>query len=409
MKTHRMPGFPIREALRFSLQALKANRLRTALTALGLIIGNASVILVVTISMTARDYILDKIRGVGSNLVYAFYDAGNLSAAEVGADFVKLADIQAIREQLSGRIAAATAVMTSSDRMVIGTQERDVKLIGTDEFYAPVRNHVLGAGRFLDGRDVALGDKVTMLTTRLAERLYGSQQNAVGQIIKLRQLQFTVIGTFRERTSTFGASELSEESVLIPITVGRYFVPVERIDPVYIQARAPEDVPAVTSGVRSILEARHRPGARYTVENLASILEVAEQIAQVLTLVLFLVALITLVISGIGIMNIMLVTVTERTKEIGVRKAIGASRGAILTQFLFEAVVISVGGGFLGILAGIAIPLATRYFSTEFAMPLSLTAIWVAFGVSFLVGIVFGILPASRASRLQPTEALRYE
>ena len=405
-----MPGaFQIGEALRFSLQALRANRLRTALTALGLIIGNASVILVVTISLTARDYILDKIRGVGSNLVYAFYDAGNLSAAEVGADYVKLADVEAIRQQLAGHITAATAVMSSNDRMVISGREQDVKVIATDEFYATVRNHVLVAGRFLDTSDVALRQKVTLLTPKLAQRLYGSQQNAIGQLMKVHGLQFTVIGTFRERTSTFGNSELSEETVLIPISVGRYFTPVERIDPLYLQARTPDDVAAVTAGVKTILSSRHRPGARYNVENLASILEVAEQIAQVLTVVLFLVALITLVISGIGIMNIMLVTVTERTKEIGLRKALGASRAAVLSQFLFEAVLISVGGGLLGIVVGVAVPLSLRYFAAEFAVPVSMEAVAVAFAVSFLVGIIFGLLPANRAAGLQPTEALRYE
>jgi putative ABC transport system permease protein len=402
-------GFQLTEVLRFSLQALRANRLRTALTALGLIIGNASVILVVTISLTARDYILDKIRGVGSNLVYAFYDAGNLSAAEVGADYVKLADVDAIRTQLAGRITAATAVINTNDRMVIAGREQDVKVIGTDEFYATVRNHVLVAGRFLDQSDVALRQKVALLTPRLAARLYNGQQNAIGQVIKVQGLQFTVIGTFRERTSTFGNSELSEETLLIPITVGRYFTPVERIDPLYVQARTPEDVPAVTAGVRTILESRHRPGARYNVENLASILEVAEQIASVLTVVLFLVALITLVISGIGIMNIMLVTVTERTKEIGLRKALGATKAAVLGQFLFEAVFISVAGGLLGILVGVAVPLSVSYFAPEFAVPLSITAVWIAFGVSFAVGIIFGILPANRAAGLQPTEALRYE
>jgi putative ABC transport system permease protein len=293
--------------------------------------------------------------------------------------------------------------------MVIGGRERDVKVIGTDEYYARVRNHVLGAGRFLDATDVSLGDKVTLLTERLAQRLFGSQAGAIGEVIKLHGLQFTVIGTFRERTSTFGASELSEESVVIPITVGRYFVPVERVDPFYIQARTAADVKPVTEGVKALLESRHRAGAKYTVENLASILEVAEQIAEVLTLVLFLVALITLVISGIGIMNIMLVTVTERTKEIGLRKAVGASRAAILGQFLFEAVLISVGGGMLGILAGVALPTALRYFAPEYAVPVSSTAVAVAFAVSFLVGIVFGMLPANRAAALSPTEALRYE
>jgi putative ABC transport system permease protein len=379
------------------------------LTALGLIIGNASVILVVTISLTSRDYILDQIRAIGSNMVFAYYEAGNQSANVVEADFVKLDDVQAVRDELAGRITAATGVMTNYDRMVIDGEEQDVKVIGTDEYYGPVRNHVLLAGRFLDSSDVALRQKVAVLTRELAQRLFGSEENAIGQIFKVHGIQFTVVGVFRERTSTYGLSELSDETVVIPITVIRYFTPVERIDPMYVQAASAADVPAVTAQVRTILESRHRAGARYEVDNLTAILEAAEQIALILSLALFLVAAITLAISGVGIMNIMLVTVTERTREIGLRKAVGAPRRAILGQFLFEATLISVGGGFLGILAGVAVPLSIRYFVEGIEVPVSGTAVAIAFAVSFLVGIGFGMWPATRAARLEPTDALRYE
>jgi putative ABC transport system permease protein len=161
--------------------------------------------------------------------------------------------------------------------------------------------------------------------------------------------------------------------------------------------------------VQTILESRHRPGARYSVNNLNSILDTARQIANILDAVLIVVSAIALVISGIGIMNIMLVTVTERTREIGLRMAVGAARRDILEQFLAEAVVISMAGGLAGILIGIAIPLSVRLFTDDFAIPISPLSIAVAFTVSLGVGLVFGLLPASRASRLNPTEALRYE
>ncbi|MEN6608306.1 MAG: ABC transporter permease [Bryobacteraceae bacterium] len=397
-----------REALRFSLHALRANKTRTFLTALGMVIGNASVILVVTISLTSRDYILEQIRGIGSNIVYAYYETGGKSAAEVEADFVKVADVDAIREQLGPRIVAATGVMTNYDRMLIEGREEDVKVIGTDEHYPAVRNLVLLSGRFLDWSDVALREKVAMLTERLAQRLYGSQQAAAGQVLKVHGLQFTVIGTFREKVESFGLSELSRETVVIPITVIRYFTPVERIDPVYVQVAQPEEVGAVTVNVREILESRHRTGARYLVENLTAILEAAKSISLVLTLVLIMISAIALVISGIGIMNIMLVTVTERTREVGVRMAVGASRRAVLQQFLIEAVMISLGGGLIGILMGVAVPLSIGAFA-GIHIPISITSIVVAFVVSCLVGLVFGLLPANRAARLNPTEALRYE
>jgi putative ABC transport system permease protein len=168
-------------------------------------------------------------------------------------------------------------------------------------------------------------------------------------------------------------------------------------------------VEAVTKSVKQILESRHRPGANYHVENLTAILNAAKSIALILSLVLVLVSAIALAISGIGIMNIMLVTVTERTREIGLRMAVGASRREILIQFLTEAVLVSLAGGSIGILVGVAIPLSARLFVDNVRIPISAMAIAVAFGVSMIVGLVFGILPANRAAKLNPTEALRYE
>ncbi|MBL8295848.1 MAG: ABC transporter permease, partial [Bryobacterales bacterium] len=325
------------------------------------------------------------------------------------ADFVKVADIEAVRQQLGPRIVAATGVMTNYDRIYINGREEDIAVIGSDDQYRVVRNLVITSGRFMDPSDVALRQKVAMLTTDLAKRLYGSPQAAVGQILKLSGLQFAVIGTFRERTSTFGLSELGAETVLIPISVIRYFIQVERIDPLYVQTRSPQDVDAVAADVKQILENRHRPGARYKVETLTAFLDAAKNIAAILTLVLVLVSAIALIISGIGIMNIMLVTVTERTREIGVRMAVGASRREILQQFLLEAVLISVGGGLIGILFGVAVPVTANALQNDFQVPVSKLSIAVAFGVSFAVGLVFGLLPANRASKLNPTEALRYE
>ena len=398
------------ESVLFSLQALRANKVRSFLTGLGMVIGTASVILVVTIAQTSQNYILEQIEGVGSNMVFAQYEIGSQqTAAQVDADFIKLGDVQAVREAVSDRIIAATPIMNNFDRMVIQGKEQDVLIVGSDEFYKSVRNLVVLAGRFLDSNDVELRQKVALLTDKLAVRLYGSQTAAIGQVIKLHGLQFTVIGTFKEKVSSFGQSELNNETILIPITLQRYFTRVERIDPLYVQAKTPEDVEPVTQSVTKVLESRHRSGAKYKVENLSAILAAAKSICFVLSLVLLLVSTIALVISGIGIMNIMLVTVTERTREIGLRMAVGASRREILMQFLIEAVIISLAGGVLGILLGVAMPLSVQLFTDDIVIPISATSIAVAFSVSCLVGLVFGMLPANRASKLNPTEALRYE
>jgi len=398
----------IGEAIDFSIKALKANPVRSFLTCLGMVIGTSSVILVVTISLTSRDYILEQIEGIGSNIVYAYYQ-GKESTVLNDADYVKMADVDALRDRLGSRIIAVTGVMTIYDRMLIRGKERDVRINGADQYYVAVRNLAVTDGRFFDASDISLRQKVALLTDSLAERLFGSRANAIGQIVKVHQLQFMVIGTFREKVETYGQSELDKDTVIIPITVLKYFIPFERIDPVYIQARSPQGVDAVAQSVRLILESRHRPGALYRVETLTAILNAAKNIALILSLVLVLVSTIALVISGIGIMNIMLVTVTERTREIGLRMAVGASRREILIQFLTEAVMVSLAGGILGILVGVAIPLSVAFFADNVHIPISTAAVVIAFGVSVLVGLVFGLLPANRASRLNPTEALRYE
>jgi putative ABC transport system permease protein len=397
------------EALRFSFQSLRANPVRSFLTCLGMMIGNASVILVVTISQTSQDYILEQIRGLGSNMIYAYYDTGSHADTKSAADFIKQADVNVVRSELGRRIVAVTAVMNNSDSILIDGKQRDVKVIGSDQYYKNVRNLVVPAGRFLDASDIEQRARVCLLTEKLANKLYGSQSGAIGQTLKIYGLRFAVVGTFKERVESFGQSEVSKESVLIPITVLKYFTDIERIDPMYVQVKSASDVEGVTRVVREILESRHRPGAKYTVENLTEILNTAESIGVILEIVLILVSAIALIISGIGIMNIMLVTVTERTREIGLRMAVGASRREILTQFLAEAVLISLAGGLAGIAVGTAIPYSVRFFEPALRIPVSQASIAVAFAVSCLIGVVFGMLPAVRASRLSPTEALRYE
>jgi putative ABC transport system permease protein len=373
-----------------------------------MVIGTASVILVVTISLTSRDYILEQVEGVGSNIIFAYYATGGPSRPAADADYVKLADVAAIRSELSADITAATAVMSNYDQILIAGKLQDIKINGTDEYYSAVRNLVIGTGRFLDAGDIARREKVALLTDHLAERMYGSSAAALGRITRLYGLQFTVIGTFHERVETFGQSEVDRDTVVIPITVLRYFTPVERIDPLYVQVRSAPEVERTAVRVQEILGARHRPGATYRVDTLTAILNAAKNISLILSLVLVLVSGITLLISGIGIMNIMLVTVTERTREIGVRLAVGASAKLILLQFLTEAMMVSLSGGLIGILVGVAIPLSVGLFA-DIRIPISWVAIVVAFGVSCLVGLVFGILPANRAAHLNPTEALRYE
>ncbi len=401
------------DSLRFALAALWAHKLRAGLTGLGMTIGNASVILVVSVALAGRSFVLRLIEGVGSNLIYAYYaPAGSLGAQQ--SDVITLEDAEAVRQHLGPRATAVAAVVTANDRMVVDGKERDITVLGSSAEYRLVRNLSIVAGRFYDADETAAREKVCLLTHDLARRLYGSPQNAPGGVLKVFGLQFTVIGVFRETIPTFEQTEILGESVLIPITVMKYFVPVLRVDPLYVSVRSQQDVEPATRQVEQILTSRHRPGAVYKVANLATLLATARRISFALTLVLLLVSAIALTISGIFIMNIMLVTVTERTREIGIRMALGATRRQVQTQFLLEAGSMSFLGGLLGILLGVAAPLLGRRLLATLnvpgvELPISALSIVAALVVSCSVGVAFGLLPASRAARLNPTEALRYE
>ena len=224
------------------------------------------------------------------------------------------------------------------------------------------------------------------------------------------KLTFTVIGVFKERVSTFGLTEIQKESVLIPNPLMKYYTGTDILRTIYVQAAHPEDVNSVSRQLTALLASRHPAGAVYDVNTLTAILTAAQNISRGLTIMLVVVAFIALLISGIGIMNIMLVTVKERTREIGIRKAVGAARQEIMYQFLVEAFLISGGGAVLGILIGIAIPVtAQMLLPGNLRVPISPGSVIVAFVVSCSTGLLFGYLPANQAAKLQPIESLRYE
>ena len=259
-----------------------------------------------------------------------------------------------------------------------------------------------------------LTGKVCLLTKALAALVFPAD-NPVGKDIRIGELHFTVIGVFQERVGTFGQSEITGNSVIVPFSLIRYYTGEAYFRTFYAQADRPEDVPGVTLEVGNILRSRHRPEARFLVQNLTGILDTARQIATALTVVLIVIALIALVISGVGIMNIMLVTVTERTREIGIRKAIGARRNTIRYQFLIEAILISGTGAFAGIIIAVSIPVLINFLVRFFpdvgdvTIPVSWVSVVLAFVVSCSTGLIFGYLPANRAAKLQPIESLRHE
>jgi putative ABC transport system permease protein len=402
------PRMAVGEILAFAYENFCSNKVRFALTALGMVIGTASLILVVTIGMTGKQYVLNQIQAIGANLIYAEYVSGGERITNVTADPLTLADMQAAQEDVPGIIAASPVIPLGERIPIGGGKERDIQILGVYPEYRIVRNLVVLSGRFFDAQDEQAHNKVGVITQKMAEQLYGSQEEAIGKEIKLNGLPFTIIGTFRERVDTFGQSEVIDNTMVIPYTVSRYFTDTPTVRQIYFSVADPSMVGPATAQIKSVIQSRHRPESVYNVENLTQLVAVAEKSANALTVVLLLVAAITLLVSGIGIMNIMLATVSARIREIGIRKAIGATNREIRFQFLSEAILISLIGGVIGVVIGLALPFSVR-FLTEYRIPISGLSAIVAIVVSSLVGVLFGTVPATRAAKLDPVESLRYE
>ena len=396
-----------------ALESLRANRLRAALTMLGVMIGSACIVLVVTVALAGQHYISGQIEAVGSNIVFAGLQASAGAANTPLGDQISTDDMNAIGRE-SPKVLEVAGTNDIPMTVIAGSAEWPVGLVGVTQDFQKIRNLVISSGRYFDGGDFSAVNKVCLLTEHLAQTAMPGE-NPVGRTIHVGELSFLVIGIFRERMGTFGQSEIRTDSVLVPFPVIKYYTGEEYLETLYAQADTPENVPYVTKVVSQVLKSRHRPDAEYTVENLDSILETARRVSLAMTIVLLLIAALALVISGVGIMNIMLVSVTERTREIGVRKAIGARRTEILYQFLMEATLISGGGGLVGIGVAILIPFLLGAMvrllplPVGIVIPISWTSVVVAFVVSCATGVCFGYLPASKAAGLEPAEALHYE
>ena len=402
------PKLAFSEIMSFAYDTFCSNKVRFMLTALGMVIGTASLILVVTIGLTGKQYVLNQIQGIGANLIYAEYEGGAQRITNTAADPLTVDDMQAADEQVP-EIVSASPVVQLADRVPVGDgKERDIQVLGVYPQYRNVRNLVVASGRFFDEQDEQAHTKAGLVTEKFAEQVYGSPEAAVGKVIKLSGLPFTIIGAFRERVDTFGQSEVTTDTFLIPYSVARYFMETPTVKLIYFSVADPTMVEPATEQIRKVIQSRHRAESVYNITNLTQLVAVAEKTANALTMVLLAVAAIVLLVSGIGIMNIMLATVSARIREIGIRKALGATNREIRFQFLSEAVLISVGGGLVGVVVGLALPYSVR-FLTEYRLPISGKSAIVAIVVSSLVGILFGTVPATRAAKLDPVESLRYE
>jgi putative ABC transport system permease protein len=398
------------EILKLAMDSFRASKVRFALTALGMVIGTASVIFVVTIGMTGKQYILELIQKIGTNSVELEYAGGGVTPAERVRynDYLTIEDEKNVNAQLPG-VMYSSPVLEMHDRISFGSGVvKDTLVLGVSPQYLNIRNLIVTEGRFLDETDNDAHMKCAVVTELFAKERYGSADEAIGQTFEITGIPFTIIGVFKESVDDFGQSEIVDQTILIPYSVARYFTGTERVNQIYFSMRSMEEVPDAAKEIERIVQSHHRPNSVYKTQTLKELLTMAAQIADALTAVLVLVAAVTLAVGGVGIMNIMLANVRSRVREIGIRKALGATRREIKLQFLSEAVIISLTGGIVGTLLGLALPLSVHFF-TDYAIPVSPWSVVIALTAATLVGVIFGTVPATRAAQMDPVEALKYE
>jgi len=393
----------LRLLLRFAIDGLSGQRGRSLLTMLGMAIGTASVVAVVSIGLLGREYVVSLIEGVGSNLVFAYGVGGMVNPEELTFD-----DVDAFRQRVAG-VDAMAPVLNGNELLPIRGIQQTITVLGVTPSYAQVRNLVVMSGRFLSETEEASGAKVCVISKELALKLYGTVDIA-DESLRLFGLRFQIIGTFREGVESAAALQKSEAAglvAIIPFTTFRNLSDVRFVDVVYFRAVSPGAVPSVVTQVTEVIRSRHRSLTSFKVESLDQYLVLVQQISDAVSLGLMAIAAVSLLVGGIGIMNIMLVTVTERTQDIGIRLALGAGRRDILLQFLLEASILSFAGGIAGTLFGAGLPV---YIGSLYHVdvPVSGVSVLVAFAVSVGVGLFFGLYPAQKAANMNIIDALGY-
>jgi putative ABC transport system permease protein len=398
------------EILKLALDSFRASKTRFALTALGMVIGTASVILVVTIGLEGKQYVQQLIEKIGTNEIEVEYAGGGTTPAEqiLYNDYLTRDDEKAVDDQVPG-VMYSSPVVAMHERLSFGGGiVKDTLVLGVSPDYQHIRNLIVTSGRFMDQTDDTAHFHCAVVTQIFARERFGSDDEAVGQTFEIQGIPFTIIGVFKEAVNDFGQSEIEDETVLVPFSVARYFTGTENVHQIYFSMRSMSEVTDAEKEIIRVIQSRHRPNSVYHPQTLKALLTMAAQISDALTAVLVLVAAVTLAVGGVGIMNIMLATVRARIREIGIRKALGATYREIKLQFLTEAVIISLTGGIVGAVVGLSVPLSIRFF-TDYELPISPLSVLIALTAATVVGVIFGTVPATRAAQMDPVEALKYE
>ncbi|SRR5579884_332610 len=401
------------ETMKIALRALARNKLRSALTMLGIIIGVGAVIAMVGIGNGAQKEVQDRIAAMGTNLLYVSAGSMNVGGAHLGAGATQTlvsSDVTAILSEAPA-VANAAPVSSASTQLVFGNQNWATTVTGTEPQYFDIRDWAFSQGDTFSQDDVRRAANVAVIGETVRQNLFGNS-NPVGQTIRAGNLPFTVVGVLTSKgTSGMGGDQ--DDGIYVPITtLQKKITGQDWLRSIMVSAKSQAESYAAQDQITAILRDRHRIRAGapddFSIRNLADVAELADQSAQVMTMLLASIAGVSLVVGGIGIMNIMLVSVTERTKEIGVRVAIGATEQDVQRQFLLESVVLSLLGGAVGIIVGIGSSILINYV-LHWTVSVSALAVGAAVIFSTAIGVAFGYYPARKAARLDPIEALRFE
>lgn len=392
------------ETIDLSIAAILANKLRSSLTILGIVIGVTSVILLIALVSGLKTYITSQIEGLGSNLLFVIPGriGGARSPGGVQANRLVYSDATNLRVKLAGKAEVSAAIQRNATLKYGNKKDVGVAIFGVEANYPQIISLKITEGSFLKESDDSSSRKVAVIGPTVKINLFGDS-STIGKTIDIAGLKYQVMGVLGPRGSVFGID--FDNSIYIPISSAQRHFGIDRLNTIYISAQNPQDVKAVQEKATKILLKRLSED-EFTVQTQEQALSTISQISNILTYVLGGIAAISLIVGGVGIMNIMLVSVTERTREIGLRKAVGAKPSDIRNQFLIESLTLSGFGGVIGIVLGIVLSLLVgRFFTTT----VPVWSVTLAFGFSMLVGVIFGVAPAIRASRLDPIQALRYE
>ncbi|OAJ73107.1 multidrug ABC transporter substrate-binding protein [Brevibacillus sp. SKDU10] len=399
------------EAMRVSLRSVTANKLRSFLTMLGIMIGVSAVIAMVAIGEGAKASVANQINGLGSNLLIISAGQARQGGISLGAGSLSLSLEDALALQQKDSIADVTPAVSTRAQLVYQNSNYLSSLEGTTEAFPQVRNVSLQEGRFFTSFEVSEQANVVVIGPEIVTNLFASSnESPIGKTIEINRIPFTVVGILKSQGSS-GMTN-NDDKVMIPITTAMERLGQSSIRTIYASATSADEMLQAQFDIQQTLRSQHKlmPSQEndFTISSQSDILETAQSVTNVMTTLLSGIAAISLVVGGIGIMNIMLVSVTERTREIGIRKAIGATKTAIMQQFLIESVTLSILGGLIGIVLGVgAAWVVNKLGRVEIAI--TITPMLYAFLSSLLVGVVFGVYPAKKAAEMKPIDALRYE